>query len=221
MKLQELEDLVSKGEGQLLEFKLKASFPEKIVREMVAFANTEGGQLFVGVDDDGRISGLKFAEEEKFVIENAIQAHIKPRIKYQSEVIPINRKRSVLCYRIFEHRKKPIYYLDDPAKRGKAYVRLLDKSVQASREMVEILKKSRTKKSSPIKLGNQEQILFQHIEKHGKITLSTFIEISGLPKNKASQILIRLVISNILKIEIGENADYFSMKIKYSNDRNN
>ena len=35
MNLQELEDLLSKGEGQLLEFKLKASFPEKIVKEMV------------------------------------------------------------------------------------------------------------------------------------------------------------------------------------------
>ena len=64
MELQELEDLVHKGEGQLLEFKLKASFPEKIVKEMVAFANSNGGQLLVGVDDDGRIAGLKFAEEE-------------------------------------------------------------------------------------------------------------------------------------------------------------
>ncbi len=221
MKLQELEDLVSKGEGQLLEFKLKASFPEKIVREMVAFANTEGGQLFVGVDDDGKISGLKFADEEKFVIENAIKTHIKPGIRYQTEVIPINRKRSVLHYRIFENRKKPIYYLEDPAKRGKAYVRLMDKSIQASREMVEILKRSKTKKSIPIPLGDHEQLLFQLIEKHGKISLHTFMEISGLSKNKASQILIQLVISNILKIEIGENADFYSMKMKNANDRHN
>ncbi|MCK5704374.1 MAG: ATP-binding protein, partial [Cyclobacteriaceae bacterium] len=73
MKLPELEYLVRNGEGQLLEFKLKASFPEKIVKEMVAFANSNGGQLLIGVDDDGRISGLKFAEEDKFVIEKAIQ----------------------------------------------------------------------------------------------------------------------------------------------------
>jgi predicted HTH transcriptional regulator len=213
MKLQELEYLVSKGEYQLLEFKLKASFPEKIVREMVAFANSDGGQLLIGVDDDGRISGLKFAEEDKFVIEKAIQNHIKPRIKYQCEFIPINRKRSVLHYRIYENRKKPSYYLEDPKKRGKAYVRIEDKSVQASREMVEILKRSRIKKSYPVKLGEKEQLLFRHIESNGKTTLPDFIKISGLSRYNASQTLIRLVLSNILDIEIGDKTDYYSMKI--------
>jgi predicted HTH transcriptional regulator len=213
MKLQELEDVVSKGEGQLLEFKLKATFPEKIVKEMVAFANSAGGQLFIGVDDDGRISGVKFAEEEKFVIEKAIQDHIKPGIRYQSEVIPISKKRNVLHYRIFENRKKPSYFLYDPNKRGKAYLRVNDKSVQASREMVEILKRSKNNKSFPIHLGDKEQLLFQYIEKHGKTTLSKFMEISGLSRFKASQILIRLVVSNILNIETDEKADYFSMKI--------
>ena len=211
MKLQELEYLVNKGEDQLLEFKLKASFPEKIVKEMVAFANTDGGQLFVGVDDDGRISGLKFAREDKFVIERAIQNHIKPGIKYQSELIPINKKRSVLHYRVFENRKKPSYYLLHPKKRGKAYVRVNDKSVQASREIVEILKRSKVNKSFTVHLGEKEHLLFQHIEKHGKTSLTSFMEISGLSRYKATQIFIRLVVSNILHIEIGEKTDFFSM----------
>lgn len=213
MKLQELEDLVSKGEGQLLEFKLKANFPEKIVKEMVAFANSYGGQLFIGVNDDGRIAGLKFAEEEKFVIDKAIERHIKPGIKYQFETIPISRKRSVLHYKVFENKRKPSYYLSDPEKRGVAYLRVNDKSVQASREMVQILKRSKIKKSFPIHLGEKEQLLFQHIEKYGKTTLSKFMEISGLSRSRASQILISLVVSNILNIEIGEKSDYFSMKI--------
>jgi len=213
MKLQELEDLVSKGEGQLLEFKLKASFPEKIVKEMVAFANSNGGQLFIGIDDDGRISGLKFAEEDKYVLDKAIKNHIKPQIKFLFESIPINKKRSVLHYKVFENRKKPSYYLEEPNQRGKAYVRVNDKSKQASREMVQILKRSNQKKSYPVRLGDKEQLLFQQIEKHGKTTLSDFIEISGLTRYQASQILIRLVVSNVLKIEIGEKTDYFLMKI--------
>jgi len=213
MKLQELEDLVSKGEGQLLEFKLKATFPEKIVKEMVAFSNSLGGQLLIGVDDDGKISGLKFAEEEKFVLEKAIRLHTKQGFRYESELIPINRKRSVLHYRIFENKKKPSYYLPDPLKRGKAYVRVNDKCVQASREMVEILKRSKNKKSYPVRLGEKEHLLFQHIEKQGKVSLSDFMIISGLSRFRASQIIINLVISNILKIEIGEKIDYFSMKI--------
>jgi predicted HTH transcriptional regulator len=212
MNLRELEDLVSKGEGQNLEFKLKASFPEKIVKEMVAFANTDGGELFVGVDDDGRISGLKFAEEEKFAIDRAIDSHIKPNIKYQFEFIQINKKRSVLHYKIFGSRKKPIYYLHDPQKRGRAFVRVDDKSIKASREMVEILRRSKNKKSFPVRLNDTSHQLFRYLEEYEKITLNDFMEVASLPRSQASRILVNLVVSNILKIETGEKVDYYSMK---------
>jgi len=212
MNLRELEALVSKGEGQKLEFKLKAAYPEKIVKEMVAFANSDGGQLFVGVDDDGRISGLKFAEEEKYVIDKAIDEHIKPGIKFQFEFIQINRKRSVLRYHVYENRKKPIYYLHDPQKRGRAFVRVEDKSIKASREMVEILRRSKNKKSYPINLNETSQKLFRYLEENGRITLSEFISTSNLPRSKASRFLVNLVISNILKIEVGEKVDFYSMK---------
>jgi predicted HTH transcriptional regulator len=212
MNLRELEALVSQGEGQNLEFKQKAAFPEKIVREMVAFANSDGGKLFVGVNDDGKISGLKFAEEEQFVIDEAIRNHIKPRIKYHCEYIPITKKRSVLHYQVFATRRKPVYYLHDPNKRGRAFVRVDDKSIKASREMVEILRRSKQNKSYPVKLNDTAQSLFRYLDKHQKATLSDFIHISGLSRSKASQVLVNLVISNILKIEIGEKVDYYSMK---------
>ncbi len=213
MELQELEYLVQQGEGQALEFKLKASFPEKIVKEMVAFANSSGGQLLVGVDDDHRIAGLKFAEEEQFILEKAIKTHARPGIRYQSRFIPINRKRSVLYFNVFENRKKPSYYLEDPNKRGKAYVRIDDKSVQASRELVEIMRRKSMKKSYPVQVGEKKQMLFQYIEAHGKATLADFMELSSLSRYKASQILVRLAVSNILKVHPGEGVDYFSMKI--------
>ena len=212
MDLRELEALVRKGEGQNLEFKLKAAFPEKIVKEMVAFANSDGGQLFVGIDDNGRISGLKNAEEEKYVIDKAIVAHIKPGIKYQFEYIPINKKKRVLHYKIFENRRKPSYYLPDPKQRGRAFVRVNDKSMKASREMVEILRRSNRNKSYPITLSNTEQSLFRYLEQNEKVTINDFISISGISKSKASQILVNLVLSNILKIEIDERNDYYTMK---------
>jgi predicted HTH transcriptional regulator len=212
MDLKELEVLVSKGEGQRLEFKLKAAFPEKIVKEFVAFANTDGGQLFVGVDDNGRIAGSKVAEEERYVIDKAITNHIKPGIKYKFEYIQVNQKRSVLHYKVFETRKKPIYYLPDPEKRGMAFVRVEDKSVKASREMVEILRRSKTNKSYPVRLNETAHLLFRHLAENGKATLFDFTEISGLSKYQASQVLVNLVVSNILKIEIGDKVDYYSMK---------
>ena len=52
MTLQEVKELAVKGEGLQIEFKKKAAYPEKIVREVIALANTQGGTLLIGVDDD-------------------------------------------------------------------------------------------------------------------------------------------------------------------------
>ena len=113
---------------------------------------------------------------------------------------------------IFEHKKKPTYYLFSPKERGKAYVRVKDKTVQASREMVVILKRSKLNRSYPVRVGEKEQLLFRYIEKQGNTTLSEFMKVSGLSRYNASQTLVRLVVSNILQIEIGEKEDSFSMK---------
>lgn len=60
--------MIKHGESQNLELKLKANHPEKIVKEIVAFANTEGGNLLLGVDHNLQIKGLKFVEEEEFLL---------------------------------------------------------------------------------------------------------------------------------------------------------
>ena len=82
MSLQEIHRLVEQGEGENIEFKRKVAHPDKIVREIVAFANTTGGHLLIGVDDDGSIPGIKFADEEIFVLERAIQRWCRPKIDY-------------------------------------------------------------------------------------------------------------------------------------------
>ncbi len=66
--LKSLKALVRQGEGMHLEFKLKATHPEKIVREIVAFANAEGGLLLVGVGDDRSVPGVKFADEDEYIL---------------------------------------------------------------------------------------------------------------------------------------------------------
>lgn len=212
MRIHELRDLVNGGEGQLLEFKKKATFPEKIAREMVAFANSQGGQLLIGVDDDGTITGLKFAEEEKFVIDRAIKKHIRPNIHYRSEFIPISPKRSVLSYRIFESKKKPNYFLEKPFEKGWAYVRIDDKSIKASAEIVQILRLENRKSGIKINYGEKERILMQYLDEHGKITLQQFRAIARLSKWSASRTLVTLVTSNVLEIVAGVKEDYFMVK---------
>ena len=52
-----MEWLIAQGEGYNLEF--KESFSQNIAREMCAFANANGGQIFIGVSDNGTIKGVR------------------------------------------------------------------------------------------------------------------------------------------------------------------
>jgi ATP-dependent DNA helicase RecG len=52
-----LADLAA-GEGQTREFKRQISNPESVAGEIVALANSDGGGLYFGLDDDGVIVGL-------------------------------------------------------------------------------------------------------------------------------------------------------------------
>ena len=72
MEMREIKRLIFGGENEHVEFKRKINHPEKVIREVVAFANTGGGHLFVGVDDDKSIVGCKFADEEDFILQKAI-----------------------------------------------------------------------------------------------------------------------------------------------------
>lgn len=54
----ELEAIVRQGESETVEFKRSADNPEVIARVLVAFANTAGGVLLIGVNDDGSVDGF-------------------------------------------------------------------------------------------------------------------------------------------------------------------
>jgi predicted HTH transcriptional regulator len=50
--------LIAAGESQEQEFKRLIDNPESVAGEIVAFANSDGGVLYVGVEDDGSIAGV-------------------------------------------------------------------------------------------------------------------------------------------------------------------
>lgn len=210
MTLQEIHKLAKGGEGLRLEFKKKAMFPEKIVREVIALANTEGGCLLVGVDDDGTISGQRFIEEEVFVIKKAISDMVLPRMDYTVEVFKLTEKKGVAVFQIPKSLYRPHYVLDGERKR--AFVRSADKSLQASREMWEILKKGRTPRDVIFTYGEKETVLMKTLAETDKITLREFQRIANLPRFLASKTLIRLVLANVLQIFPMEKEDIYRLK---------
>jgi predicted HTH transcriptional regulator len=215
MDIREIKRLVKEGETDTLEFKRKANFPEKIVKEIVAFANTKGGKLFIGVDDDRSVTGVKNFSEDIYSLREAITHYCTPPIKYRLDVVKVNEKRAVLMYTIFESREKPHFVIDNMNGRNKkSYIRLADRSIQASHEMVEIFKKRKRKANIKVNFGEKEKILMRYLGEQGSITLNKFIEIAGINRATASRTLVWLVSANILDIVAREEEDVFIQKIQ-------
>ncbi len=62
----EIAELVYNGENSFVEFKQDSVRPEDIAKEMVAFANADGGRIVIGIDDSGMVAGIqRFAEPQR------------------------------------------------------------------------------------------------------------------------------------------------------------
>ena len=210
MNVTEIRKLVRQGETETIEFKTKVNHPEKIVKEIVAFANTRGGKLLLGVSDQGELLGLSAAEEALYTLEAAISKYCFPKIPYQHEIIPLTAKKSIVIYTIFESKIKPHYTrVGNHKKSRQEYIRLADRSVKASREMKEILRRERGRSAVRFTYGEKEKVLLNYLEQHHYITLRNFAKIAGINRFKASRTLVTLVLAKVLQIIPREGEDLF------------
>ena len=80
MRPTELARLIQQGEGAKLEFKRDGARPESIAKQIVAFANMNGGRILVGVEDDGAISGVQKKNLQAWLMDVVIGRYVSPRI---------------------------------------------------------------------------------------------------------------------------------------------
>jgi len=73
-------DLIALEECKTLEFKRNASSPKPILKSLVAFANTAGGRLIIGVDDEKRPVGVENPLDEEERLCSLIADSISPRL---------------------------------------------------------------------------------------------------------------------------------------------
>lgn len=101
--------ILAQPEGKTLEFKQDLSSPDRLLRTVVAFANTSGGILIIGVQDrTGRVLGIAdpLAEEERLA--NLLSDGVAPTLVPDVEVVPW-RKAHVLALQIHPSPLRPHY----------------------------------------------------------------------------------------------------------------
>lgn len=117
----EIKRLMKKPEGKTLEFKRDLASLQPVIRTLVAFANTAGGTLVVGLDDDGQVRGLKDAKADEERLANAVSESISPTLLPDIEVVRSGGK-DILVIRVARW-PGPFYVRREGEERG-VYVRL-------------------------------------------------------------------------------------------------
>jgi predicted HTH transcriptional regulator len=203
-----IKNLILQGEGVMLDFKKTITSTEKIAKSLVAFANNKGGKLLIGVADDGSIRGVKSEEEEKYMILTAAHQFCKPAIEPYFEEIYVDDKL-VLVVEIPESDTKPHYALDQQ-KKWWAYIRIDDKSVLASRIIIEVLKQEYKNNGVLISYSDNEKKLLEYLEQNEKITLKEFSKLLRSSYRKAQKVLVNLILTNVIKSHTTEKEEYFT-----------
>ena len=203
-----IKKLIFEGEGVTLDFKKTITRHEKIAKTMVAFANNKGGQLLIGVADDGTITGVKFEEEEKYMITKTAQQYIRPMLEPIFEEVYVDDKL-VLIAEIEQSNMKPHYALAEDGKWW-VYVRVKDKSVLASKIVVDVLKRSSDNEGVLITYSTNEKTLLEHLDKTDRITIKECCQLLNIGRKKAQKLLVDLILSGVVRINTTEKEEFYT-----------
>ena len=200
--------LIFEGEGVRLDFKKTITNCGKIARTMVSFSNNKGGRLLIGVADDGTITGVKNEDEERYMITKAASLFATPALEPIFEEVYLDDKM-VLVVEVPESPLKPHYALADDGKWW-VYVRVKDKSVLASKIVVDVLKRSALNEGVLIEYSNKEKALLEHLEKAAGITVQECCELLKIGRKRAQRLLVDLILSGIIRINTTEKEEYYT-----------
>ena len=112
---------------------LKAIVVEDIKKEVIAFANCEGGKLYIGVQDDGTVSGLDNPDETSLQISNMVRDAIKPDLTMflHYETVTVDGKK-IVTVDIQQGTERPYYIAKKGLRPEGVYVRQGYSSVPAT-----------------------------------------------------------------------------------------
>jgi predicted HTH transcriptional regulator len=202
-------NLIRQGEHQQLDFKHSISDSKRLARSLVAFANTQGGTLLIGVKDNGNISGVN-SEEEYYMLEAAAQMYSKPEIKFLVTRWDINNKVVLEVY--VKPDSKTLYKAPDKNGNWKVFFRVKDENIEATPLQVKVWKAKRFRKPVKFNLTHKDQILIDYLKTHKQITVDEYCKVGFLSHSDAESILVNLAVLDIVDLKVEQDVELFRLK---------
>jgi predicted HTH transcriptional regulator len=200
--------LIEEGEHQQLDFKFEIADAHKIAKTLVAFANTDGGRLLIGVKDNGVLAGIR-SEEEYYMVESAAKSCCRPPVDFSFKEWDIGKK-TILEIIILKSTKRPHFAMQ---KDGAwiAYHRVKDQNFVVNRILMRVWKNENTPRGVYLRFTETEKFLLDYLENHDSITLSKFMRLAGISRNKAESTLVKFILLKILQQNFTENHTFFTL----------
>ncbi|HPT31486.1 MAG TPA: ATP-binding protein [Prolixibacteraceae bacterium] len=205
-------EMIREGEHQRQDFKYCISDSRKIARSLVAFANTDGGSLLVGVKDNGHLVGVQ-SEEEYYMVESAARIYSKPPVPFTTKQWHIEGK-TVFQVIIEPSQARPHYARDENGK-WLAWIRHQDENRLASRVMIDVWQKRKEPEGILVEWDDAIRFLLGYLNKYDFITVSAFARKAVLPYRKAEQLLADFIVIGLIQPYVGENNIFYQLNRKF------
>lgn len=136
----DLVEILTRPEGKTLEFKRDLSSPDGALKTIVAFANTAGGTLLVGVEDRTRhVRGVPEALDLEERLASLVSDRISPRLVPEIEILPWRRSQ-VVALQVHPSPSRPHHLIREGPTAG-VYVRVGSTNRRADAELIEELRR--------------------------------------------------------------------------------
>jgi predicted HTH transcriptional regulator len=203
--------LIAQGEHQTQDFKYCINDSRKIAKSLVAFANTYGGRLLIGVKDNGKIIGVR-SDEEYYMVEAAAKIYSNPKIDFTTQQWDVDGK-IVLEVMIEPSPLKP-HFAQDETGNWVAFIRKNDENILANNVLLKSWKLERSEKGLFFKYDESRKNLIDYLNQYQTITLSKFAKIALITRKQAENILAELLFIKCI------NARFDEIPVNYQLNQN-
>jgi len=211
-ELRYLKKLIEKGEHQFLDFKYAITDSRKIARSIVAFSNTGGGTLLIGVKDNGNVSGIR-SEEEIYMVDAAATLYCRPEVKYKLRLWEPAEKKQVLEV-IVRPSASGLWKAQADDGSWKVWLRYHDQNIMADHVWELVWKKKQSSATKTIIFDKHEHLVLSHLTPGLEFRIEDVLKLTGLPESDVHELISDFIVLGLMDMKLSESGLYYSVKQK-------
>ena len=201
---------IRQGESQTREFKFRVDSQRKIAKTLVAFANSDGGTIFIGVKDNGAIAGVR-GEEELYMMEGAADLHTRPRVNFHAEAIDVDGK-VILAIQVPKSNQPPHEAHEEEGSGPREWCAYFRQGAANFRANGVLMEYWRTVEVAKSLTETDQAVLAVMRDAEDSCSVSQMIKRSGLDSKTVERALATLIAWEAVAFEAGDRGVRFSLK---------